>query len=595
MTKLINIPDIKKAIKVKGPVGTLIAAPLMRTMGLNKINSQYEDLKPYYNAEFTDRLIKNLNIKCDIDPKDLANIPKEGPFIITSNHPFGGIDGVILYNTIASVRPDFKILTNFLLSYIDNLKECFMPVNPFSNRKDLKSSLGGIRAAREHVESGHALGLFPSGEVSTYYGEKFTRDKQWQPAMIKLIKNSGVPVVPIYFHGTNSWKFHMLGRIHPFLRTLSLPSELNNKKGATIIMRIGKPILFSEIKKFGEDNTLLANYLRSRSYALEALVRMSQKKKKKKKEEENPIALAQNSSLMEEEILKFGDAGKLYEFSKYQCFIFNYEDIPALIYELGRQREISFRAVGEGTNKNLDLDKYDKYYKHLIVWDKEAKKIVGAYRMGIGNEIMPNKGINGFYCSTLFNYNDNIKAKLTESIELGRSFVTREYSKEPLCLFLLFKGLLFSMMRFPECKYLMGPVSISASIDKFYQSLILQYIERYFSPEKEYCASAIHPACKDFLRCEMEALLANKNDNIDQFDRYISQISNGKFRVPTLVKKYIKLNGKIHTFNVDPDFNFCVDGLVEVQVNEIPKDEVLSLIKGTEENEAENMLQRFGY
>lgn len=594
-TRLINIADFKKAIKIKGPVGTLIAAPLMYTMGLHKINSHYQDLKPYYNAEFTRRLIENFRINCNINQEELANIPKEGPFIITSNHPFGGIDGIVLYNTISSIRPDFKILTNFLLSYIDNLKECFMPVNPFSDRKDLKSSLAGIRAAMEHVRNGGALGLFPSGEVSTYYGNKFTRDREWQPAMIKLIKNSGVPVVPIYFHGTNSRWFHTVGRIHPLLRTMRLPNELNNKVGSTITMRIGKPILFSEIRRF-EDNSILAAYLRSRSYALEALVRMDEAEKKAEKAEIKfpGIAPAKEPSLMAAEIEKHGEKAKLYEFSKYQGFLFESDDIPELMYELGRQREMSFRSVGEGTNRALDIDKYDQYYKQLIIWDKEAEKIVGAYRLGIGEEIIRTHGPEGFYSTTLFRYNPNLKGRVNETIELGRSFVSRDYSREPICLFLLFKGLLFSMMRYPSCKYLIGPVSISSSIDIFYRSLIIQYIEKFFSPEKEYCASAIHPVPKDFLRCETDALLAYRDGNIDQFDRYISQISNGHFRIPTLIKKYIKLNGHFHAFNVDPDFNYCVDGLVEVKITDIPKEELLSLMKGSDEKEQAGILERFG-
>lgn len=275
-TKLINKSDIRRALPVKGPAGSLIASCAMSLLGLNRINRLYPSFGAYKGREFTKEAMKTFGISTDILPEEINYIPKEGPFIVVSNHPFGGWDGIVLYNTIAAVRPDFRILTNFILSLIPNLSDSFLAVNPFSDRKQLRSSIPGLKAAMETIENGGCVGIFPAGEVSTYYrGKKYPADKEWTHTVMKLVTTCKVPVLPVYFDGSNSRIFHLLGRIHPMLRTLSLPRELIRRSGKTVTMRIGRPVPAGEIARYSDPGEL-GKMLRNRVYAMEANVPRNQ-------------------------------------------------------------------------------------------------------------------------------------------------------------------------------------------------------------------------------------------------------------------------------------------------------------------------------
>ncbi|MFA7116222.1 MAG: lysophospholipid acyltransferase family protein [Bacteroidales bacterium] len=595
ITKVINISDIKKATKIKGPIGTILASFIMRTLGFCKLNTHYSNFSEYKGREFTKGLLEEFNIRYDIIAKQLDNIPQEGPFIITSNHPFGGIDGIILFHIITSLRPDFKMLSNFILSKIPNLKDNFLLVNPFTNRKNLKSSLAGIRAAKEYVMNGHALGLFPSGEVSTYYkGHNFCYDKEWQPTIIKLIKILNVPVIPVYFHGENSKKFHRLGKIRPILRTLRLPNELNNKCNQTISMRIGKAVTTNEINEFN-DIKLLGQYLKDRTYCLEPNL-IPSSSRKGKRTNLPPIVLPQNKKLIVNELAKIKKEDLLFEVSNFECFLTSSDKIPTTMWELGRKREESFRAAGEGSGKQIDLDVYDNYYYHLILWDKKRRNLVGAYRLGFGEDIINHYGLDGFYSSTLFNYSNKIKNQMSKSVELGRSFINIKYQKDTLALMLLLKGLLYSLVKYPKYNYIFGPVSISSDYPTFYQSMIQFYLNKIASTDKyKKLIKAKNPFVPDFQRVNIESLTRLKMGSVERFDRYMMRISDQSYRLPTLIKKYIKLKANFVAYNVDKDFNNCVDGLIIVKCTDVPKAELLSLCKRSNPEVIDTILNRFGY
>lgn len=590
--KLVNIRDIRKAIKIKGPIGNLIAACAMRILGFSRINALYPQYSMYSGRDFTDAAMKTYRIRCDINSGMLESIPQKGPFIIVSNHPFGGWDGIVLYNTIASVRPDFKIMANFILSLIPNLKGCFFEVNPFTDNKKLKNSFGGLRQAYGHIRQGGCLGIFPAGEVATYYGKNsFPADKEWQPAIIKFIKKCNVPIVPVYFDGSNSRLFHLLGKINPYLRTAALPRELDRKASGTVTMRIGKLISTYELSEYG-DTDAFGKYLRNRCYALEANTpgHASVKKADPAYEE---LILPQNRILLRNEIRNLEKSSILFEAAKYECLLADPENIPCLLKEIGRKREESFREVGEGTGKSIDTDKFDPYYKHLILWDKQKRKLVGAYRLGIGREIMAGYGTDGFYTSTLFSFSDGFKEKLPEAIELGRSFISVEYKKEALPLMLLIKGLLYSVIKYSDCKYLFGPASISSWYPPFYRSLMVYVLSMYKKEGTEYSVIPKTPFVPDYLRVEPCALFPDRPGNIEKFDRFMLNLSEGRYRLPTLLKKYIRLNSEILAFNIDTEFNDCVDGMIFLRLKDVPMEEIAALVKGSEDPEA--IYRRFGY
>lgn len=596
-----------KAIHMRGLIGWIIATLAMWLLGLNKINKLNDKYKDYKGAEFCTQVLKELNVKFTLDSRQFDYIPQDGAFITISNHHVGSIDGMILSSVIGTMRPDFKILTNFLLTLIPSLKECFLPVNPFAEEFQSHKSFKGLRMAVEHVKNGGCLGLFPAGEVATIQTHskktalksRMVEDTVWPENMVKLIRNANVPVIPVYFEAHNSKLFHILGMIHPLLRTARLIREMFNKKGTVVPMRIGKPILPNEMAEY-QDNNQLGAYLRSRIYVMEAEFNNSNAALLAPPDTVTPIALPKDKKALLKEIVALKNSGKkLFEVASYQCYLADYEDIPITMIELGRRREQAFRATGEGSNKAIDVDNYDKYYKHLILWDFKQKKIAGAYRLGIGSEIFQNHGgVNGFYTSSLFNYSQDFTEKyLHHTIELGRSFVSVEYQKEALPLMLLIKGLMFSLMRYPDAKYFIGPVSISNSYPKFYQSLMVYYLNNmHHAKLNENDATPSTPFTPDYLHINPKDLLRRKMDNFEKFDRFLMRISNNKYRIPTLVKKYIKINARIICFNVDPLFNYSLDGLILLQIDEYPRFELLAMTKDMANvQEREAIMNRFGY
>lgn len=590
-SKFITRAHIKKAFKLRGIVGDIVAWAFICITGLNRINKLYSRIEKYQGRDFTTALLKELNVNFEINEKELEYIPQEGPFIVTSNHPFGGIDGIILMHIFSSVRPDVKFLVNFILSHIPNISDFFMPVNPFTGNSNLAGSFTGIRSALESINRGEAIAFFPAGEVSTHYGSAIIKDKEWQTPVVKMIINAGVPVVPVYFHGSNSRFFHWIGKIHPLLRTLRLPRELLNKRDKKIRMCIGRPVTVSEIE---EQKTIkgLGEFLRSRVYAMESNIPQELKVKERKNIE--PIALPKNRRAMQKEINTLSANKLLFTTGNYNCYLTDSASIPLVMHEVGRRREEAFRAVGEGTGRPLDLDTYDQYYQHLILWDRHNTRLAGAYRLGFGQDIMKAKGLKGFYTQTLFSYEKPFEEILSQSLELGRSFVVLEYQKEALPLVLLIKGLFYSVVKHKEVKYLLGPVSISSWYPKFYRSLMIYYLKNNHSAgDLEKYVIPRNPFFPDYLKSNPESLLSHKMESIEKFDRYLLRLSNNEYRLPTLVKKYLKINCKIVSYNVDPDFNYCVDGLVLLDIKTIARQELEMLTRGEPDKAA--LMARFGF
>ncbi|MCR5709057.1 MAG: lysophospholipid acyltransferase family protein [Bacteroidales bacterium] len=605
-TKIINKSDIMKVIHMRGPIGWLLASLAMWVFGFNKVNKSNDRCKEYQGADFSAHILKDAGVSYDLKPQQYNNIPQDGPFIVVANHPIGSADGMILSAVIGTMRTDFKIMANFILTMIPSLRDSFIAVNPFTDGASSRSSMAGIRFAKEHLAAGGSLGLFPAGEVSTYQRPRNrttlkrheVEDIPWPKSMLKLIRNANVPVIPVYFEAENSRWFHFVGRIHPMLRTINLANELFNKKGKTIPMRIGKPIPPSEIAEY-TDIQQFGGYLRSRVYAMEAEFNNPNEELMKPPELVTPISLPRDKKAVVKEFDRLSAAGKkLFEVADYQCYLADWSEIPIAMIELGRRREEAFRATGEGSNNAIDVDDYDKYYKHLILWDAKRKRIAGGYRLGIGSEIFAEHGgVEGFYTSSLFTYSPEFTDTLKDTIELGRSFVSLEYQKEALPLMLLLKGLMHSLMRYPDAVYFIGPVSISNSYPKFYQSLMVYYLEHKYSsmlPEKS--AQPTTPFEPDYLKLNPKDLLRRKMDTFEKFDRFLMRLSDNAYRMPTLVKKYMKVNAKILCFNVDPLFNYSLDGLIILRIKDYPKAEVLSMSKDVANvYEREAILNRFGY
>lgn len=577
---LVTAKEVAKVINTDkyGFLGTFSGWLLMKILKISTLNKIYDRNKHLSEVEFLNAILDEFQIKFEIPEEDLKRLPKDGAYITISNHPLGGIDGILLLKLMLEREPNFKIIANFLLHRIEPMKPYIMPVNPFENHKDSKSSVIGIKETLRHLSDGKPLGIFPAGEVSTYKDGKLIVDKPWEEGALKIIKKANVPVVPIYFHAQNSKLFYTLSKINDTLRTAKLPSELLTQKDRIIKVRIGKPISvneqaeYKEIPEFGE-------FLRKKTYMLSNAFEEESKLQLPKLSSPKPpkqiVKPANHDQILEEiKVLKEGDY-RLLQSKNYQVFLTTTEKIPNILHEIGRLREITFRAVGEGTNEAIDLDNYDNYYHHMFLWDDEAQVIAGAYRMGLGSSIFEKHGIEGFYLHELFRFEPELYKMMSQSIEMGRAFIISEYQQKPMPLFLLWKGIVHTTLRYPEHKYLIGGVSISNQFSEFSKSLMIEFMKshywdpfvaQYVHPKKEYKVK-LKDADKDFVFNETEA-------DLNKFDKIIDEVEPGDLRLPVLIKKYIKQNARVVSFNVDPLFNNSVDGLMYIKIADLPESTV---------------------
>ncbi len=571
--EIISKKEFESATKLDKLMLPGLANLLMEIMKINDVNKLYSKFHEQEGLAFVDSVLDTLGINIEIDEKELNNIPKEGAFVAIANHPYGGVEGLILLKILSQRRPDVKLMANFLLKKIPNLADYFIAVNPFENVKN-SSSISGIKSTMEALQQGSPIGIFPAGEVSAFNTKtQKVMDKQWSPVVGKIISKAGVPVLPIYFHGNNGLLFNLLGLIHPTLRTARLPYELFNKKGYTIKMRIGKPIPFEEIKSLSTQNQVIP-YLRARTYALGSGIEVKKffntklfsiKSKPDNIVEETPV------ELIKKEIARIPDKLIMSE-KNYDVYLSGSASIPNIVNEIGRLREITFREVGEGTNNKIDLDEYDVYYNHLFIWDREGEKLVGAYRVGKGDEIYYRYGTNGFYISNLFKIKPGFQPILKSGLELGRSFIRKEYQQKALPLFLLWKGLLAFLIKNPEYRYMFGPVSISNNFSKLSKHLIIEFINTNCFDEQ--LAKTVVPKKKFNVHLpeyDSQVLLNNKS-TIKSLDSLISEIEKDQNKVPVLLRQYIQLNAKIIGFNVDPKFNDAIDGFLVLNIKNIPED-----------------------
>ena len=417
---LINVSGLGKIGYFSNPV----AAAVMKLTKINEVNKLYDKLKDKSGKDFFDSFVRERNLKYIIFEEDLAKIPKTGPFVLVSNHPLGAIDGILMTKVLSEIRPDFKVMGNFLLSKIKPMESYVIPVNPFENRRELHSSGGGMRETLRHLENGGCVGIFPAGEVSNKnneFGEIL--DKEWQKPAMKLIKMAKVPVLPMYIHAKNSTLFYQFAKMHPNLQTMMLPSEMMNDRDKPIRMRIGRTI---SVKTIDEQETVeeLGEFLKRKVYMMKSYYERRKRLPEILKlpnlnikfplllKDENIIRNIIQETPKEDiitEIEKLRSKDKrFFRNGNYEVFFAEYHEIPSIMREIGRQRELTFRAVGEGSNLPYDLDEFDQHYHHMFLWDDDAKKIAGAYRMGLGKEIFRKFGISGFYTNSLFEFEQEL-------------------------------------------------------------------------------------------------------------------------------------------------------------------------------------------
>ncbi|NJB71777.1 putative hemolysin [Saonia flava] len=579
---LVTAKEVAKAINMEkyGFLGTFIGWILLKVTRISSINSFYDTIAHLEGVEYPNAILKHYEIDYEIPEEDFRRLPKEGAYITISNHPLGAIDGILLLKLMIGQRADYKIMANFLLQRMKPMVPYIIPVNPFEGHKDARSSIAGFKMAFQHLKEGHPLGIFPAGEVSTFKDGKLVIDKPWEEAALKLIQKAKVPVVPIYFHARNSSLFYRLSKINGVFRTAKIPSEVYTQKNRPIKVRIGQPI---SVKAQEEQKTLeeFTDLLRKKTYILANAYEKERLRDQipttiKIPKSPKKIASAVRTEVVQGEIDKLREKEcRLLQSKNYEVFLAQELDMPFILKEIGRQREVTFRAIGEGTNNAIDLDRFDSYYHHLFLWDNEEKVIVGAYRMGMGSQIYAKYGIDGFYLQDLFRLEPELHDMMSKSIEMGRAYIVKEYQQKPMPLFLLWKGIVHTTLRFPEHKFLIGGVSISNQFSNFSKSLMIEfmkshywdpYVAQYIRPKKDFKVK-LKDADKEFVFDETQA-------DLNKFDRLIDEVEPGNLRLPVLIKKYIKQNAKVVAFNVDPLFNNSVDGLMYIKIADLPESTV---------------------
>src|SRR5262245_51076473 len=456
---------------------------------MNPLREIYSKVKHAEGAGLLESLLNEMQIKLRVAPEELAAIPRSGPVLVVSNHPFGILDGAILGALLLRVRPDVKILTNYLVASIGELAKHCIYLDPFAKADSRRVNIAGLRQAVSHLKSGGMLAMFPAGEVSHWqfrHGE--ITDPDWNTDTARLARMTGATVLPVLFEGRNSVSFHALGLIHPKLRTIQLPKEFLNKVGKEIKIAIGTPVPVERIRRIPSDPQA-TSYLRWRTYLLGRRVRLDAEAPKKPAfllksinvvnfvKHHPPQAVAAvvdppDAQAVAAEIEQLGAAGEMDENRDFRVFVADGANIAQCLIEIGRQREIAFREAGEGTGKCLDLDRFDSYYKHLILWSKKDNRIAGGYRFANTGEVLRRQGLQGLYTTSLFWIDPEFFQNTGPALELGRSFVCHEYQRQYGSLLMMWRGIGSYLSQHPETAVLFGPVSMSSTYRRTSRELL---------------------------------------------------------------------------------------------------------------------------
>lgn len=565
------------------PTGTLgralwrLAYPAVaRITALRKLREEYRHIArsaPMTPPEFCEAVLRRLGVTWDVPASDLLRVRPSGPLVVVANHPFGGLEGVILLALLSQVRSDVKVLANTLLDRIPDLREALIPIDPFGGPGSVERNVPGLRAALRWLSAGHALVVFPAGEVAHLDPwQRAVCEPAWSPTVARVIQRSGAPVLPVYLAGRNGNWFQLLGLVHPRLRTLLLPRELLNKRHRAVRMRIGTLIDASRLAPF-EDATELVRYLKMRTLLLGAGLQSERERRAGRRPPVTaPVADPIPAATLIDQIRLLAGRRLISDDARFDVFCAPADEMPDVLREIGRLRELTFRQVGEGTGKPLDLDRFDHDYLHLFVWDRVDARIVGAYRLGPTDDIVRRRGVDGLYTHTLFAFDERLLGQFGPALELGRSFVVSAYQRTFAPLMLLWKGIGRFVVEHPKYRILFGAISISNGYDSMTRRLLLEFLRaNNFDGD---AAKLLRPRNPPRFTTHGELdgeLLATTVRSIGEVDELVSDIEAGGRSMPVLLRQYLKLGGKLIGFNIDTAFCNVLDGLFYVDLTAVPE------------------------
>jgi len=554
----------------------IAARPLLSwLLGLRTYRALYERIQSNRDEPFECRALQALDIHSQVSEEELATIPAHGPLLVASNHPHGALDGLVLASVVRRNRPDVRVLTNHLLSRIPDLADLCFFVDPFGGPAASARSQAGLRAAHLWLRNGGALVIFPSGEVAHRVGPAASRiDSPWRSTIGRLVLTTGAQVLPTFIDGANTRLFYAAGCVHPALRTALLARELLKQRGHVVTVRVGTPLAARQIADAGENATTATELIRRSVEQLRDTVRLKADTTYvafsiSRTESDPYVASGVNRTVpcrdsIATEITRLPTESCLVEGGAFQVFAAEARDIPATLPEIGRLRELTYRAIGEGTGRPCDLDSFDDRYLHLFSWDREQKQIVGAYRIGRTDCITATDGVDGLYTRTLFRYDERLIARLAPALELGRSFVRAEYQNTYNALLLLWKGIGRFVASHPQYRVLFGPVSISCRYSDSSHCLLMAFLQQnHLDRDLAHLVDAINPRVVN----ATPALAIPRS--VEEANRLVAMAEADGKGVPILLRQYLKLNAKLLGFNVDPQFGDALDALMMVDLTRV--------------------------
>ncbi len=537
----------------------IISAVLEKVLGLDKLGAIYdarpEGCTPHEFLQYTlDALGVSLEL---INESNLDEIPASGPVLIVANHPLGGLEGVAIAKVISDIRPDLKVLTNELLRRIPELADIFIGVDVLST-DTAAGNVGSIKQVHKHLKNDGAVLIFPAGMVSTYeHDQRRIQDRSWNRLVGQLLKRYQCTCIPVHVGGGNSRYFYAAGMLHPRLRTALLPRQLANKQGFRLPLRIGRPILAQELRLL-QSPKAITDYLRVSTDALLREPVQGQLTASQRVVDCSPSASPAELISTIESLREY----RLIEHDEFDVYCAPFTSLGPIMEQIAIAREVTFRSVGEGTGLSKDSDQFDPHYLHLFLWDKSKLRIAGAYRVGLVDEIVAKHGVKGLYSRSLYTYDEAFINRLGTAIEMGRSFIHPDYQRKPVSLNLLWRGIGRILVERPRYHTLFGSVSISREYSDLARALIADTLLTNFKAnEFDQLVKPItpHKIMNRVWTSEMLAELAN----VKMLGKLIGRCDPGK-ALPVLLRHYLSVNGKMVCFNIHPNFNDSLEGLIIV-------------------------------
>lgn len=558
--------EIRNIILAKNPgflssfpqfVRNLAFSLIEKFLKLNEINMFLEKNRNLRGIDFIDEFFEYLDFSYIISKKERDRIPSEGRLIIISNHPLGGLDGLALLKLVSEVRKDVRIVVNDVLTHITNLSDHFLPVNVFNSEIQRENYLK-IGMALKNEE---AVIIFPAGEVSrlTPGGVK---DGKWNKGILTFAKKFNADILPVHVSARNSVLFYLFSMIHKRASVFLLPAQLFNKRHRNILIRIGEPICQSTIFNSIDTAKMQLKLLKKHLY------RIGRNKNGVYKTEKSIIQPPDHKEVVKQLSTSLL-LGSMHDGKELR--LVKGDNSTAVIKEIARLREITFRKIGEGTGRKLDNDISDNYYSHLVLWDPAGQDIIGAYRMGDCRKIIENHGISNLYTGTLFNFSDDFIPLLNETAELGRSFIRSRYWNTN-ALDYLWQGLGAWLSLNPHIRYLVGGVSLSGAYPPEAAALIIYYFKKWYSADEELAVSKNRYLLSSELNREISSIL-NSADAASDWQILKSKLQQFNLSVPPLFRQYTNLcepdGVRFLDFGIDPDFGNCIDGFILIDLTRI--------------------------